>query len=309
MSEQPGAEGEAAAATAAETAGLIDSHAHLHDRAFDGDRASVLARARAAGLSAIVTVGTDRVESEAAVALARSEPDVFAVVGFHPHDAKDWTAAERSHIAALAAEEAVIAIGEIGLDFYRDLSPRADQERAFRDQLSLADELGLPVVIHSRDAHAETVAILEEWASDRARAGDGPLGVIHCFSGDAALAQRYVGLGFAISFAGPVTYPKSEALRDAATSAPRGWIMVETDSPYLSPQSRRGRRNEPALVVETAAFIADLRGEAASDFAVETAATTRRLFRMPSARGGACPAPPLGATIGGVIGQGYGGRG
>ena len=282
MSEQLGAEGEAAATTAGEMAGLIDSHAHLHDRAFDGDRASVLARARVAGLSAIVTVGTDRAESEAAVALARSEPDVFAVVGFHPHDAKDWTAAERSHIAALAGEEAVVAIGEIGLDFYRNLSPRADQERAFRDQLSLADELGLPVAVHSRSAHAETVAILREWARSRAPADGGPLGVIHCFSGDGALAQRYVALGFAISFAGPVTYPKSEALRAAATSAPRGWIMVETDSPYLSPQSRRGRRNEPAGVVETAACIAALRGETPSAFASETSAAARRVFGLPA---------------------------
>ena len=166
--------------TAGETAGLIDSHAHLHDRAFGTDRAAVLARARAAGLSAIVTVGTDRPESEAAVALARAEPDVFAAVGFHPHDAKDWTAAERAHIAALAGEEAVVAIGEIGLDFYRNLSPRADQERAFRDQLSLADELALPVVIHSRDAHAETVAILDRvgvgpGASGRPAAGGHPL--------------------------------------------------------------------------------------------------------------------------------------
>ena len=290
MNAQADAEGEAAGDTAGvtagdtagETAGLIDSHAHLHDRAFGTDRAAVLARARAAGLSAIVTVGTDRPESEAAVALARAEPDVFAAVGFHPHDAKDWTAAERSHIAALAGEEAVVAIGEIGLDFYRNLSPRADQERAFRDQLSLADELGLPVVIHSREAHAETFAILEEWASGRARAGDRPLGVIHCFSGDAALAQRYVALGFAISFAGPVTYPQNTLLRQAVVAAPRGWIMVETDSPYLSPQGRRGRRNEPALVVGTAAFIAGLRHESPSAFAAETSAAARRVFGLPS---------------------------
>ena len=291
MSAQPDAEGEAAGdtagVTAGETAGLIDSHAHLHDRAFGTDRGAVLARARAAGLSAIVTAGTDRPESEAAVALARAEPDVFAAVGFHPHDAKDWTAAERAHIAALAGEEAVVAIGEIGLDFYRNLSPRADQERAFRDQLSLADELALPVVIHSRDAHAETVAILTQWASGRARTGDGPLGVIHCFSGDAALAQRYVDLGFAISFAGPVTYPQSTVLRQAAVAAPRGWIMVETDSPYLSPQGRRGRRNEPALVVGTAAFIAGLRREPPSAFAAQTSATSRRVFGLPGAGVGA----------------------
>ncbi len=262
--------------------GLIDSHAHLHDRAFDGDRAAVLARARAAGLTAIVTVGTDLAESEAAAALARAEPGVFAAVGFHPHDAKDWDGAARSRIAALAAEESVVAIGEIGLDFYRDLSPRADQERAFRDQLSLADELRLPVVIHSRDAHEETVAILSEWAAARPRTPGAPLGVMHCFSGDAALARRYAALGLTISFAGPVTYPKNDLLRAAAAAVPRGRIVVETDCPYLSPQSRRGRRNEPAQVAETAACIASLRGRTPSAFAVETSEAARRVFGLAS---------------------------
>ena len=266
--------------TDAAAAGLIDSHAHLHDRAFDGDRAAVLARARAAGLTAIVTVGTDLAESEAAAALARAESGVFAAVGFHPHDAKDWDAAARSRIAALAAEESVVAIGEIGLDFYRDLSPRADQERAFRDQLALADELGLPVVIHSRDAHEETVAILSEWAAARPRTPGAPLGVMHCFSGDSVLARRYAALGFAISFAGPVTYPKNDILRTAAAAVPPGRIIVETDCPYLSPQSRRGRRNEPAQVAETAACIASLRGQTPSAFAEETSEAARRVFGL-----------------------------
>ncbi len=277
---------------------FIDSHAHLHDRAFDADRAAVLARSRAAGVEAIVTVGTDRVESERAVALARAEPDVYAAVGFHPHDAKDWNAAERAHIAGLARFERVVAIGEIGLDFYRDLSPRGAQRRAFTQQLALANELRLPVVIHSRSAHAETVAILTEWAGSRARTDDGPLGVIHCFSGDAALAERYAGLGFYVSFAGPVTYPKNAALREAARALPAERMVVETDSPYLSPQvstdssdrrgrSLRGRRNEPSYVGLTGSFLAELRGEAPATFAAETAATTRRLFRLPPAGRGA----------------------
>ena len=273
---------------------FIDSHAHLHDRAFDADRAAVLARSRAAGVEAIVTVGTDRVESERAVALARAEPGVWAVVGFHPHEAKDWNVHARAHIARLARFERVVAIGEIGLDFHRDLSPRGAQRRAFKQQLALANELGLPVVVHSREAGEETYAMLASWRPALAA----PVGVLHCFSGDAALALRYVDLGFYVSFAGPVTYPKNAVLREAATSAPRGWIMVETDSPYLSLQGRRGTRNEPALVVETAAFIAALRGEAASDFAAETAATTRRLFRLPPAGRGACPAPRGGRQSG-----------
>jgi TatD DNase family protein len=255
---------------------LIDSHAHLHDPAFDEDREATLERARAAGVAAVVTVGTDRQESERAVALARCEAEVYAVVGFHPHDAKDWNAHERAHIGRLAGFEKVVAIGEIGLDFYRDLSPRVDQERAFRDQLSLADELRLPVVIHSREAGEETYAVLASW---RPSVG-APVGVIHCFSGDAALAHRYVALGFCISFAGPVTYPKNEALLEAARAVPGDRIVVETDSPYLPPRGRRGKRNEPAYVAETAAFIAAARGEDVARFARDTLATTARLFRL-----------------------------
>ena len=278
---------------------LIDSHAHLHDRAFDEDRAAVLARARAAGVEVVVTVGTDRLESERAVALARRERDVFAVVGFHPHDAKDWNAHARAHIARLARDEKVVAIGEIGLDFFRDLSPRADQERAFRDQLSLADELRLPVVIHSRDAAEETFAILAEWSPAVRRHREGPLGVIHCFSGDATLALRYVELGFVISFAGPVTYPKNAELREAARVVPGDRIVVETDCPYLSPQGRRGKRNEPAFVSETAALIAELRGDAVAEFGATAAATTRALFRLgPGMPVGRLSGPPPGARIG-----------
>lgn len=273
-------------------AGAIDSHAHLHDAAFDEDRGLVLQRARAAGLAAVVTVGTDHRECERAVLLAHREPDVFAAIGFHPHDAKDWTVHERAHIERLArTTERVVAIGEIGLDFFRDLSPRDVQARVFRDQLSLADAVGLPVVIHSREAHEETFAILAGWAGERARPA--PLGVIHCFSGDADLARRYVGLGFAISFAGPVTYGKNAELREAARVVPGDRITVETDCPYLSPQkslgyteqagrSLRGRRNEPALVVETAAFVAELRGQSAEELVNDSAATARTLFRLPA---------------------------
>ena len=276
---------------------VIDSHAHLHDPAFDEDRAETLERGRAAGVEAVVTVGTDRAASEAALALARQERDVFAVVGFHPRDAKDWNPHERAHIERLASCAPVVAIGEIGLDFFRDLSPRPAQRRAFRDQLALARSLRMPVVIHSRDAAEETYAILAEWSPTVRPAGapgaeSGPVGVIHCFSGDAALARRYVELGFVISFAGPVTYPKNADLREAAQVVPGDRIVVETDAPYLSPQghlgssdrrgrSLRGKRNEPAHVSLTAAFIAELRGEGADAFARETAATTRTLFRLP----------------------------
>lgn len=259
---------------------LIDTHAHLHDHAFDEDREAALARGRAAGLAAVVTVGTDLAESAAAAALARAQDDVYAVVGLHPHHAAAWDEAARAAIAALAGGPEVVAIGEIGLDFYRNLSPAAAQRRAFAAQLALAAELDLPVVIHSRDAHAETSSTLAAWAAGRPRGA--PLGVVHCFSGDAELALRYVAMGFVISIAGPVTYPKNEPLRDAARAAPDDWIVVETDSPYLAPQGRRGRRNEPAYVAETARCVAALRGVAPAAFAEQASATARRLFRLPA---------------------------
>ncbi|MCY3569441.1 MAG: TatD family hydrolase, partial [Chloroflexi bacterium] len=180
------------------------------------------------------------------------------------------TAAE---FTRMADNPKVVAIGEIGLDFYRNLSPHADQYAAFEAQLSLADTLNLPVVIHSRDAHEETYEILKSWARSssppavrrgemsRRDRGGLPIGVIHCFSGDADLAHRYHDLGFLISFAGPVTYPKNDALREAAATLPLDAIVIETDAPYLSPQPRRGKRNEPANVLHTAQQIAEVRGE------------------------------------------------
>ena len=264
---------------------LIDTHAHLHDAAFDEDRAAVLTRAEEAGVDCIVSIGTDIATSEAAIALAEHDPRVYATAGVHPHDARDWTPAARDQLAALAAGERVVAIGEIGLDFFRNLSPPADQRRAFLDQLALAAALDLPVAIHSRDAHAETYAILREWAPSVAQnaAATAPLpGVIHCFSGDAELALRYVALGFLISFAGPVTYPKNHALQAAARAVPASHLVLETDAPYLSPQSRRGRRNEPALVAETARVIAGLREEPPEDLAAAAAAAARRLYRLPA---------------------------
>ena len=267
--------------------GLIDTHAHLHDRAFQTDRADVLARARAAGLEAIVTVGTDRAESKAAVAVAQAEPDLFATVGLHPHDAKDWDNDLQDRFAALAGRPKVVAIGEIGLDYYRDLSPRPLQERAFREQLELANELRLPVVVHAREADTAAAAILEAWAP-RATCGY-PLGVLHCFAGDMTLAHRYTQLGFLISIAGPVTYPKSDRTRSVATTVPAEALVLETDAPYLTPQPWRGQRNEPAYVAETARYLAQLRGVDPDALAEQCSDNARRLFRLPLAQGAAAP--------------------
>ena len=261
--------------------GLIDTHAHLHDRAFDSDRTSVLTRARTAGLEAIVTVGTDRAESEAAVALAEAEPDIFATVGLHPHEAKDWDTHLREQLVALARRDAVVAFGEIGLDYFRLLSPHADQQRAFHEQLETANELRLPVVVHVREADEPAASILAKWAPS-ATCGY-PLGVLHCFAGDTALAMRYIQLGFLISIAGPVTYPKSDRTRSVAAAIPLESLVVETDAPYLPPQRWRGQRNEPERILETAQYIAKLRGTDGDELLTICGENARRLFRLPIA--------------------------
>ena len=269
---------------------LFDTHAHLHDPAFDGDRNDVLQRATESGVRGLVTVGTDLDTSIAAIELAKQYDGVWASIGVHPHDAKDWDVATLTQMVVLARDEKVVALGEIGLDFFRDLSPRDVQREAFAAQLALADQLELPVIVHSRDAHEETASILEAWASGRASGREAaqspaasprvPLGVVHCFSGDLALAQRYVGIGLLISFAGPVTYPKNNDLREATVRLKAESIVVETDCPYLTPQSRRGTRNEPAFVAETARYIAELRGEEPTAFARQCSANAARLFRL-----------------------------
>lgn len=257
---------------------LFDTHAHLHDPALLGEIDAVLQRAREAGVERIVTVGTDLETSRAAVRLAEAQDSVYASVGMHPHDAKDWSAEASRELRTLAASESVVAIGEIGLDFYRNLSPRDTQFRAFREQLELAEELDLPVIIHSRDAHDETWDVLAPWGASCRRGA--PVGVIHCFSGHDTLALAYAEMGFLISFAGPVTYPKNNELRSAAKALRKDAIVVETDCPYLSPQPHRGRRNEPAYVTETASRIAELRGAPLAVFAAQTTANAARLFRV-----------------------------
>ena len=260
--------------------GLFDSHAHLHDRRMP-DLDGAIERMRGAGMRGCVTIGTDLEESRKAVDLAERHADIWATAGLHPHDAKDWSAEIEREFRALAESERVVAIGEIGLDFFRDLSPRDQQHEALRAQLALASELALPVVIHSRDAHEPCFEELAAWVDGGGADGIGdPVGVLHCFSGDAELARRYVELGFMISFAGPVTYPKSEALRGAATEVPLERIVVETDCPYLPPQTRRGKKNEPAWVAEAAGLIAELRGVAPEQLAEQTTANAARLFRI-----------------------------
>jgi TatD DNase family protein len=253
---------------------LFDTHAHLHFPEFADDLDAVLTRARAAGVARLVTIGTDVATTTAAVALAARLDGVWASAGIHPHDAGDADEAAFAEIERLATHPRVVAVGEIGLDFFRDLSPRPAQARTFRRLLGLARRLGKPVIVHCRDAHAETLAILEE-----ERVGEVG-GVMHCFSGDVAIARRCLDLGLVVSLAGPVTYPNARALPEVARFVPDDRLVVETDCPFLPPQGHRGRRNEPAYLALTAARVAELRGEPLARLGPRMSATACRLFRV-----------------------------
>jgi TatD DNase family protein len=260
---------------------LIDTHAHLDSAKFDADRKAVIQRAKVAGVGLIVTIGTDVESSRAAVQLAGEYEGIYAAVGMHPHDAKELDGAALAELRALAEQPKVVAVGEIGLDFYRDLSPREVQHRAFRAQLAWAGKLGKPVVIHDRDAHGEILAILAEWAAGLKNSPlAGRLGVLHTFSGDLAMAEQAIELGFYISFSGPVTYHNARQLPAIVQVLPLDRILVETDCPFLAPHPRRGKRNEPAYVRLVAERIAALRGIALDELAEATTANAHRLFRF-----------------------------
>jgi TatD DNase family protein len=251
---------------------LFDTHAHLHFPEFAPDFDDVLTRARAAGVRTMVTIGTDGEGSRAAVAVAERDPDVWAAVGLHPHDAAAGDDALFAELERLAASPRVVALGEMGLDFFRNLSPRPAQELALRRQLALARRLRKPALIHCRDAHEETLTILAE---ERVH---GVGGIMHCFSGDVTIARRCLDLGLLISLAGPVTYRNARALPDVARFVPADRLVVETDCPFLPPQPYRGRRNEPAYLVITAARVADLRKESLDVLGPRMVENARQLF-------------------------------
>jgi TatD DNase family protein len=257
---------------------LVDTHCHLDARQFAGEPVeAILGRARQADVRRVVTIGTELATSRAAVELAASHAGVSAAVGVDPNDAAGFGASSLAELRELAAEPGVVAIGEIGLDYYWDRVPRDEQRRAFEAQLALADELELPVVIHSRDAGADTESILMDWA--RTAAGRRPLGVLHCFSGTPESAGRLAEAGFLVSFAGNVTYKNATELQAAAAQLPLDAIVLETDAPYLAPVPHRGTRNEPARVRDVAAFVAELRRVTVQVVAAATTANAERLFR------------------------------
>lgn len=256
---------------------LVDTHTHLDFAQFDADREQVLGRAWATGLVAIVNAGADLPSSRAGVELAREHERVFAAVGVHPHDAKDVNADALAELETLARAPKVVAIGEIGLDFYRDLSPRPAQRAAFEAQLDLAARLRRPVIVHDRDAHAEVMGILRTWA------GMSPLaekGVLHCFSGSLEMALEAVELGFLISIAGPITYTNARKLPEIAASLPLDKLLIETDCPFLAPHPHRGQRNEPAYVRLVAQAVARARGIPVAEVARATTANAVRVLGL-----------------------------
>lgn len=261
---------------------LIDSHAHLEFSQFDPDRAEVLERARIAGVKTILAIGSGTGPSrlDAAIPFAEQHDWIFATVGIHPHEAKLATEEHFQQLDRLAQHARVIAWGEIGLDYFYDHSPRDAQQAVFRRQLEQARAAKLPIVIHCRDAWPDCLAILREsWGST------GLGGILHCFTGTLEDARQGIEMGFLVSFAGNVTYPKAQNLRDVAREIPADRLLIETDSPFLAPQGFRGKRNEPARVAEVARALANVRNLPAEEMAATTAANFRRFFRLDARSG------------------------
>jgi TatD DNase family protein len=256
---------------------LVDSHAHIDGEEFDADRDEVVARSREAGVRAILNVGTGDPHGgnfERALKVAQTYEDVYFAVGVHPHDAKLYDDAAEQYVADLLhGSSRTVALGEIGLDYHYDNSPRDVQREVFARQLRLAISLSLPVIIHSREADEDTLEILRTEFAGTERGG-----VMHCFGGGPALAEGALDLGFYISFAGNVTFKKADALREVARTVPLDRLLVETDCPYLAPVPHRGRRNEPAYVAATALFLAELRGVSQAEFGHITSGNFSRLF-------------------------------
>jgi TatD DNase family protein len=254
---------------------LVDSHCHLDFPDFAAERQAVIARARAAGVGTMLTIGTRLDQFEGVLAIAESDDAIWCSVGAHPHEAADHAAVLPEQLTALAAHPKVVGIGETGLDFHYDLSPRDIQERVFRAHIAASRATGLPLIIHAREADSEIARILSEERP--------PPGVLHCFSSGRGLAEAALALGFYISISGIVTFKNAEDLRGIVRDLPLDRLLVETDSPYLAPVPYRGKRNEPAFVAVTAAAIADLKGVEPEHLAAATSANFFRLFTKAAA--------------------------
>ncbi|HOW59955.1 MAG TPA: TatD family hydrolase [Candidatus Omnitrophota bacterium] len=254
--------------------GLTDTHLHLHFPQYDADRAEVIQRALKNGFSFLINIGTDLEDSRRAIAIAEEYPEVYAAVGYHPHETKTANPEDLEELAKLLAHPKVVAIGEVGLDYFHDHSPRDVQEKLFQTFLDWCKQYQKPIIIHCRDAYADLLRTLRGTGQTSFR------GVLHCFSSTAETMMQFLELGFYIAFGGALTYKKNDSLREACRLCPEDRLLLETDAPYLAPQSKRGQRNEPLFMMETAEFAAGLRGVSTEKVAASTTVNAKRLFGL-----------------------------
>jgi len=250
---------------------LVETHCHLYHSQFDSDREACLERAEEAGVRRLIVVGADLESSRQAVDVAGRHPGrIFATVGVHPHDAKAWDIETEQWITDACNRTDVVAIGEIGFDFYRNLSSREEQERAFRRQMELADDLAMPVVIHCREAFEDVYSMLAQFPKVS--------GVMHCWAGDLEQSRRILDLGWFLGVGGTLTYKRSDAIRESVLAAPFDRILLETDAPYLAPEPFRGKRNEPAHVRTVAERLAEMKGAGLEELAAQTSRNAETCF-------------------------------
>lgn len=259
---------------------LFDTHCHLDFNAYDGDRSEVVGRAAAVGVAYILNPGIDLATSQAAVDLAAQFPAVYAAVGVHPNSSADFTLSHLESLRALSAGAKVVAVGEIGLDYYWDRSPRSSQLAVFEQQLALASDLCLPVIIHNREASADLLPVLESWILGVPPALKQRPGVLHSFSASMDFAERALALGFCLGFTGPITYKKADELRAVAQAAPLDRVLVETDGPFLAPMPFRSQRNEPAYVIHIVRRLAEVKGLTEIEIASAATSNAKRLFAV-----------------------------
>ncbi len=258
---------------------FVDTHCHLDFEDLVAEQQDILARARQVGVQQIITIGIDLPTSRRAIALAEANGEIYATIGIHPHNACALSSKDFQELLTLGRKSQVVAYGEIGLDFYRNYKPRPVQISCLHEQLNVARQLGLPVVIHDREAHEEVLLILREQKAWEIG------GAMHCFSGDWLFAKKCLNLGFYLSIAGPVTFAKAQILQDVARQCPLDRLLLETDAPFLAPVPKRGKRNEPAFLIHTAEKIASLRNLPLEEVAMQTTLNARRLFKLPKVDG------------------------
>lgn len=259
---------------------MVDTHCHLNFERYNDDRDAIIAAAQAAGVTRIIIPSVDLESGQQAIALAQAYPGIYAAAGVHPNDTASFDEPTLQAVAELAQHEKVVAIGEIGLDYHWDKSPKDQQERAFREQLALAAERELPVIIHNREASEDVLPILEDWVTGLPASLRERPGVMHSFSAPQAIADRALAAGFYLGFTGPITFKKAEALRRVAATVPLNRILVETDGPFLTPEPYRGRRNKPEYIPHIVDRLAALQGVAPEEMAAATTANAQRLFQF-----------------------------